>query len=133
MARSSTSKDGKGNAIQSYQSDSLAHVTTVTDALSNITTYFYDPYGNLLSKQDPGGNCAAQSPTGCTTYLYDAANQLTATTQSDGVTPNVSGITYDADGQRIGMSDGTGTSSWGWDSLHRMVSYTNGNGVQVQW
>ena len=26
-------KDGKGNAIQSYQYDSLAHVTTVTDAL----------------------------------------------------------------------------------------------------
>jgi len=31
------------------------------------------------------------------------------------------------------MIDGTGTSSWGWDSLHRMVSYTNGNGAQVQW
>ena len=125
-------KDGKGNAIQSYQYDSLAHVTTVTDALSNVTTYVYDAYGNLLSKQDPGGNCAAQSPTGCTTYTYDAANQLTAITYSDGVTPNVT-VTYDADGQRTGMTDGTGTSSWGWDSLHRMVSYTNGNGVQVQW
>ena len=68
-----------------------------------------------------------------TAYTYDSANQLTAISYSDGVTPNVSGITYDADGQRTGMTDGTGTSSWGWDSLHRMVSYTNGNGAQVQW
>jgi YD repeat-containing protein len=24
-------------------------------------------------------------------------------------------------------------SSWGWDSLHRMVSYSNANGAEVQW
>jgi len=125
-------KDGKGNAIQSYQYDSLAHVTTVTDALSNVTTYVYDTYGNVLSKQDPGGNCAAQSPTGCTTYSYDSGNQLTVIKYSDGVTPNVT-ISYDVIGQRTGMTDGTGASNWGWDSLHRMVSYTNGNGAQVQW
>jgi RHS repeat-associated protein len=126
-------KDGKGNAIQSYQYDNVAHVTTVTDALGNVTTYVYDAYGNMLSKQDPGGNCSALPATSCTTYAYDAANQLTGIKYSDGVTPNVSNVTYDADGQRLGMTDGTGTSSWGWDSLHRMVSYTNGNGAQVQW
>jgi RHS repeat-associated protein len=126
-------KDGKGNAIQTYAYDSLAHVTTVTDALNNVTTYVYDAYGNLLSKQDPGGNCGGTPPTGCTTYSYDAANQLTGINYSDGVTPNVSNITYDGDGQRLAMSDGTGTSSFGWDSLHRMVSYQNGNGAQVAW
>jgi len=126
-------KDGKGTAIQTYAYDSLAHVTTVTDALNNVTTYVYDAYGNMLSKQDPGGSCSAQPATGCTTYSYDAANQLTRTNYSDGVTPNVSGVTYDGDGQRLTMTDGTGTSSFGWDSLHRMVSYTNGNGAQVQW
>jgi YD repeat-containing protein len=126
-------KDGKNNAIQTYTYDSLAHVTTVTDALTNITTYVYDAYGNLLSKQDPGGNCSAQPATSCTTYSYDAANQLTGINYSDGVTPNVSNITYDGDGQRVSMTDGTGTSSWGWDSLHRMVSYTNGGGAQMQW
>jgi len=126
-------KDGKGNAIQSYAYDSLAHVTTVTDALNNVTTYVSDAYGNVLSKQDPSGNCAAQPATGCTTYSYDSANQLTAINYSDGVTPNVSGISYDANGQRLAMTDGTGTSSYGWDSLRRMVSYQNGNGAQVQW
>jgi hypothetical protein len=49
------------------------------------------------------------------------------------VTPNLSSITYGGDGQRLGLTDGTGTSSSGWDSLHRMVSYTNGNGAQFQW
>ena len=126
-------KDGKNNAIQMYAYDSLAHVTTVSDALNNVTTYVYDAYGNMLSKQDPGGNCSAQPAIGCTAYSYDAANQLTGINYSDGVTPNVSGITYDRDGQRLTMTDGTGTSNYGWDSLHRMVSYTNGNGAQVQW
>jgi len=125
-------KDGKGNAIQSYQYDSLAHVTSVTDALSNITTYTHDAYGNLLSKQNPGGNCGAQPATGCPTYTYDAANQLTSIKYSDGVTPNIT-VSYDADGQRTAMTDGTGTSTWGWDSLHRMVSYQNGHSDLMQW
>src|SRR5216683_1754561 len=126
-------KDGKGNAIQTYGYDSLAHVSTVTDALNNLKTYVYDAYGNLLSKQDPGGNCSAIPATACTRFTYDAANQLTGISYSDGVTPNVSNVTYDGDGQRLGMTDGSGTSSFGWDSLHRMVTYTNGNGAQVQW
>jgi RHS repeat-associated protein len=126
-------KDGKGNALQTYQYDSLGRVSTVTDALNNVTTYVTDSYGNRLSKQDPGGNCGAASPTACTTYTYDAANELTSITYSDGVTPNVTNLIYDADGQRTAMTDGTGTSLWGWDSLHRMISYTNGNGGQVQW
>lgn len=126
-------KDGKGNAIRTYAYDSLAHVTTVTDALNNVTTYVYDAYGDVLSKQDPGGNCSATPATACTTYTYDATNQLTAIKYSDGVTPNVSNVAYDSDGQRTAMTDGSGTSSWVRDSLHRMVSYTNGNGAQVQW
>jgi RHS repeat-associated protein len=126
-------KDGKGNPIMTYAYDSLARVTSVTDALNNVTTYTYDGNGNRLSKQDPGGNCSATPATGCTTFTYDASNELVAVTYSDGVTPNVSNISYDADGQRTGLSDGTGSSSWAWDSLHRMISYTNGNGAQVQW
>jgi RHS repeat-associated protein len=127
-------KDGKGDPIATYGYDSLARVTTFTDALSNVTSYTFDANDNLLTQQDPGGNCAAVPVTACTTNKYNGANELAATTYSDGgTTPNVSNIIYDADGQRTGVTDGTLSSAWGWDSLHRMVSYTNGNGAQVQW
>ena len=126
-------KDGKNNAILTYGYDALRRVTSQTDALGNVTSFTYDGAGNRLTKQDPGGNCAATPKTGCTSFTYDAANQLKAITYSDGVTPNVTNITYDSDGQRTGMTDGTGTSAWAWDSLHRLTSYTNGNGAQVQY
>jgi RHS repeat-associated protein len=125
-------KDGKGNPIVTYGYDSHGRVSTITDALGNVTTSIYDAVGNLAGKQDPGGNCSAIPAVGCTGYIHNVANQLVGITYSDGLTPNVS-ITYDQLGQRTAMTDGTGTSSWTWDSLHRMVSYTNGNGAQVQW
>jgi RHS repeat-associated protein len=126
-------RDGKGNAILTYAYDALARVTSTTDPLGNVTSLAYDGAGNRLSRQDTSGNCGATPKTGCTTYTYDVANELIGITYSDGVTPNVSSITYDADGQRTAMTDGTGTSSWNWDSLHRLASYTNGNGSQVQY
>jgi RHS repeat-associated protein len=124
-------KDGAGHAIQTYGYDHVARVSSVTDALSNTTTYFHDRAGNLTAKQDPSGNCSAGPPTGCTQMTYDADNQLKTITYSDGVTPNVTNVAYDDDGQRTGMTDGTGTSAWVWDSLHRLTSYTNGNGKTV--
>src|SRR5260370_7825020 len=60
-------KDGKGNAIQSYQYDSLAHVTAVTDALSNATPYVYDAYATLLSNPNPAGHSHPTPPTTPTT------------------------------------------------------------------
>jgi RHS repeat-associated protein len=126
-------KDGKGNPILTFGYNTFAQRTTVTDALGNTTTYTFDNVGNITSKQDPGGNCSATPPAACTMYAYDAANQLTSVTFSDGTTPNISGIKYDPSGQRIAATDGTGTSAWAWDSLNRLVSYTNGNGAQVQW
>ncbi|HXA28805.1 MAG TPA: LamG-like jellyroll fold domain-containing protein [Candidatus Angelobacter sp.] len=126
-------KDGKNNAIQTYAYDPLARVSSVTDALSNTTAYTYDAAGNRLTQQDPGGNCTTTPKTGCISSTYDAGNQLTSVTYSDGVTPNITAITYDGDGQRTSMSDGTGTSFWTTDNLNRLTSYTNGGGAQVQW
>src|ERR1019366_8593660 len=42
-------------------------------------------------------------------------------------------ITYDSDGQQTGMTDGTGTSSWTWNSLHDLTSYTGGAGAELQY
>jgi RHS repeat-associated protein len=96
---------------------------TATSPTGQTTTFAYDRTGNLLTTTDPQSRV--------TTNAYDAANQLVGITYSDGVTPNVTNITYDADGQRTAMTDGTGTSTWSWDSLHRLTSSTNGAGATV--
>lgn len=119
-------KNGALKPIETYVYDSLARVTSVTDADGHTTSYTYDPAGNRLSVQQPGGSCAATTPTGCTTYTYDAANEVTSITYSDGTTPNVTNITYDKDGHRTGMSDGTGTWSWTYDALNRLSTITEG-------
>jgi RHS repeat-associated protein len=69
----------------------------------------------------------------CTTFTYDADNEPLTVTYSDGTTPNVSGVSYDADGHRTAMTDGTGNTSWTYDSLGRLTSSTNGNSAEVQW
>jgi RHS repeat-associated protein len=110
-------------AVTTYSYDPLQRVISITDALGRSTTSTYDLAGNLLTLTDAQGEV--------TTYTYDAADQQTSITYSDGTTPNVTGIAYDADGQRIKMTDGTGTSSWIYNPLHRLISSTNGTGLTV--
>lgn len=129
-----TSSTDGATHITSYHFDDAGlpkAKTSETDPDNRTTTYTYDRKGNRLTKQDNGGNCGATPKVSCTTFGYDVANELTAVTYSDGTTPNVTGITYDGDGQRTAMTDGTGTSHWIWDSLHRMTSSTNGSGKAV--
>jgi RHS repeat-associated protein len=121
-------KDGAGNTT-TYGYDPLGRVTSVTAPATAAcptgctTSSTYDGAGNRLTVVDPTG--------ATTTNTYDAANELTAISYSDGTTPNVSAITYDADGQRTATTDGTGTSGSAYDSLHRLTSYTNGAGATV--
>jgi len=126
-------KDGKGNKTLTYGYDSLGRVTSEEDADSHTTTYSLDGDGNVLTTQIPGGNCSAGPPTGCITNTYDADDELKTVTYSDGTTPNVSNLTYDGDGRRLTMTDGTGTTTDGYDSLGRLASEQNGAGVTVSY
>jgi RHS repeat-associated protein len=49
---------------------------------------------------------------------------------SDRSTPNVS-VAYDADGQRTSLVDGTGTTSYTYDALHRLIGDRQGDGSSV--
>jgi RHS repeat-associated protein len=120
-------KDGKRNAVQTYGYDPLARVTSTTDALGYTTGYGLDPVGNVVTEQAPGGDCMAAAKPGCTVLTYDPANQLSRISYSDAATPNVTGISYDGDGQRMAVTDGTGTWTWQYDSLHHPTSVTEGS------
>jgi len=123
--------------------DATGHVTSQSDALGHTTTYSYDAQERLVRVTDPLGRSssitydAAGNPTVTTdpmgrtsSFVYDAANQVTGVTYSDGKTPNVS-FNYDADGRRIRMTDGTGVSSYAYDTLGRLVQSINGAGASV--
>jgi len=125
--------DANGNAT-SYTYDDLGNKTSVTDPNNRTTNYLYDGAGNMLVKADPGvSGCTATSSTdGCTTYAYDADNRQTAIHYNDSNTPDVS-FSYDADGRRTQMGDGTGTSSWSYNSLGKVESTTNGAGATTRY
>lgn len=122
-----TQVDG-ANAATTYTYDTRGRLASVSDPKSRITAYGYDGAGNLTSKADPGGSCPGA---GCTSFGYNAADQLTSTTFSDGVTPNVTAVTFDALGRAATMVTSVGTSSWGYDSLGRLTSSATPSGGSV--
>lgn len=113
------------NQPTSYDYNPAGQLQTVTDPLNRTTSYSVDGVGNLVKMVDPSNRV--------TTMTYDAANQLKSITYSDGVTPNVTDITYDGNGQRTAMTDGTGTTTWHYDSLHRLTQHTDGTTQTVQY
>jgi RHS repeat-associated protein len=112
------------------------NVAQVTDGLGHKTLYDYSPRDELTKITDPlgaatrfdydltGRRTVKINARGQTThYGYDLANRLTGITYNDPVTPDVT-FAYDADSRRTQMTDGTGTTSWAYDSLGRLTSQT---------
>ncbi|MGH9224983.1 MAG: RHS repeat-associated core domain-containing protein [Acidimicrobiales bacterium] len=131
--------DGADHATR-YDYDPYGRLKTVTDPDTRVTTYGYDRAGNPVSKADPGGTCPAWQPTGwppalaptakCTVMTYDAADQLKTVTYSDGVTPNVTDVTYDPNGRRTSLKTADApATTWKWDNLGRLELAGGPNGT----
>jgi RHS repeat-associated protein len=123
--------DGDGNMIAqinaagdatTYSYDQQNRLVAVTDPDGHSTSYQYDAAGRKTAMVNAEGET--------TNYAYDTDGELTGITYSDGRTPSVS-ETYDADGDRVAMTDGSGTSTFTYDSLNRMTSTTDGAGATV--
>lgn len=119
--------DAAGNTTN-YGYDAQGRLASTTDPAGRTTSYGYDPAGRPVTVQQPAGNCAATPRTGCISYAYNAAGDVSLIDYSDPATPDVS-YTYDTLHRRIGMTDGTGSSSWTWDSLDRIRSATDVTGT----
>jgi YD repeat-containing protein len=109
-----------------YEYDSLGELvsktTPTTPAVTDPTwAYSYDPAGNLLTSDVPNGVT--------TTNTYSPLDQLLTVSYSDS-TPFVT-YAYDANGNRVSMVEGTGTSSYGYDVFDGLTTDKNGAGNDV--
>lgn len=124
-------RDGAGVVAFSYGYDPQGRLVTKTNGAGQTTTLAYDAAGRLASRAEPGGSCpTGGSGTLCTRYSYDAAGELVAVDYSDPATADVT-YTYRPDGRRATMTDGTGTTTSGYDSLGRLTQTVDGAGATV--
>ncbi|MFJ9778960.1 RHS repeat-associated core domain-containing protein [Amycolatopsis sp. NPDC101161] len=110
------------NAKTTYGYDRQGRKNSRTDPDNRTTSSHLDPVGRVLTTTDPAGRV--------TTIGYDAAGQSKTVSYSDGVTPNV-GYGYDPAGHRLSMTDGTGTSTWTYNTFGEVMSQTQGSGASV--
>lgn len=111
--QTTSSYDSEGELV------STASPATTATPNGATTTFGYDAVGNQLTSTDPNGVTA--------TSTYTPANQLASTSYSASSAPPVTN-TYDADGDKTAMADGTGTFSYQYDPFSELTSAENGAG-----
>jgi RHS repeat-associated protein len=124
-----------------YGYDNNDNLTSRTDANSHIWTYTPDDANRLQSVTSPAGAAWGFSywpnglvhvktlPSGSITYDYDALNRLSGLTYSNApTTPNVT-FSFDANGNRTQMTDGSGTVNYVYGDENRLSTATRGSDV----
>ena len=114
----STTSSNTNGTNASYFYDALNRPTTVTDnhrAQNLITTYGYDPIGNLATIQKPNGEAV--------TYVYDILNHLNSMTANMG-NNTIASYAYSlgAAGNRTNVNELSGRAvSWTYDDFYRLT------------
>lgn len=131
-----------GSSVESYTYDADGSKIAFVNADGATTTYAYDKAELLVTKTEPGSKV--------TSYAYDTAGRLSQVTDPASVasvrtydaasriigldlpgTADDVAYAYDANGQRIRMTDSTGTSSYTYTPIGKMASETNGDGQTI--
>jgi RHS repeat-associated protein len=113
--------------------DGASQVTSQIDGNKHTTTYKRNVLEQVVEVVDPLARKtvkeydAADALNRTTKYRYNTDNRLVEVTYSDGKTPTVK-YEYNADGLRTKMVDGTGTTTYEYDQLDRMIESKDGHG-----
>jgi len=111
--------DQNGNT-SSFQYDALNLLTDVIDPLGKTKHLSYDTMGNQASRTDFN-----KAVTG---YTYNVMNNLTKI-QYPG--DNRVALAYNTGGKLTQMNDYTGTTSYDYNAMGRMIAHTNGQELSV--
>ncbi len=116
---------------------------TITDADNNVTTFYYDQYGNL-KKEVPQSPLAQQTfvedgvsrvysvtdGNGVTiSFTYDALDRIKVITYTQGTKSATINYDYDDNGNVTSLVDNTGTTTYKYDADNRLTKKTLPNGV----
>jgi YD repeat-containing protein len=136
-------QDAQGNTVE-YGYDKNDNLTDLTDSRGTITHWDYDTRNRQIDKISSDGSeqtynyTLASVPGGgtqrshalvsktdelghTTNYGYDADDNLTGIAYAHSAPIAYS---YDALNRRVGMSDGTGSTTWSYDNLSRCTGET---------
>ncbi|GIO14791.1 hypothetical protein J19TS2_43460 [Cohnella xylanilytica] len=114
--------DGRGK-LTAYRYGSFGTLIETTNPDRKSTSYRYDPSFQLVEMTDRNGNH--------TRYSYDGRGLLLeqkVTETNDSVK-----FTYDKAGNRLTMSDASGTSEYSYDRNNRVKSIVKNNAIQVSY
>jgi RHS repeat-associated protein len=101
-----------------YGFDAVNRLRNIIDPLGNTTTYNYDPVGNVTSVRD------ANETTNI--FTYDANNRLRRIDYGDGASV---AYAYDNNGNRVSMNDSSGTTTYDYDELDRLIQVAHPAGA----
>lgn len=121
---SSAMAQGTQNTTYNYQHDSMGNLTQVTDPLTNITNFSYDPLLRVKQHMQPVPSPGVARPT--TNFNYDGLDQPSAV-----LDPRTLTTTYSSNGlgnQSTVASPDTGTTSRTYDSVGNVLTSTDARG-----
>jgi len=129
-----TSVTDATNHVTTYNYDTESNLTSITDANNNTTSFTYDANGRVTKTTFPStlyetygydavGNLTSKTDRKTQTiqYVYDAINRLTQKTYPDSTNLD---YVYDLAGKIKQVTDPTGTYSFAYDNMGRLIGTT---------
>ena len=114
--------------VTNYTYNSAGQITQITNSSGlPLTTYTYDADGNLIKTINANGTS--------TTYTYNADNYVASITNRSaaGTIDSEFLYTYDANGNRLTQSTGSGTTDYTYDADNQLVKVVMPGGRTIQY